>query len=138
MGEPRDARHRELLRSALNDAGEVPGRGAEWLRQHHARSRLSRITPKLPALDAYQLNIPAPTPPAGSFDAAAAARGDDIFNGAGKCGSCQREPCSRAGVEPARGRRDRIDNFQADVAASQVQNEPAEGSLRAPEGRVLP
>src|SRR3954449_12431133 len=33
------------------------------------------ITPKLAALHAYQLSIPAPTPPAGSFDADAAERG---------------------------------------------------------------
>ena len=33
------------------------------------------VTPKLAALHAYQLSIPAPTPPAGRFDAAAANRG---------------------------------------------------------------
>jgi len=41
---------------------------------------------KLPALQEYQLSIAAPTPPAGSFDAAAASRGKDVF--AGKCASC--------------------------------------------------
>lgn len=34
------------------------------------------ITSKLGALQVYQLSIPAPPPPAGSFDAAAAKRGD--------------------------------------------------------------
>jgi cytochrome c peroxidase len=29
-----------------------------------------------------------PAPPTGSFDAAAAARGQEVFNGAGKCSSC--------------------------------------------------
>ncbi len=46
------------------------------------------ITSKLPALQAYQLSLKAPLPPAGSFDAAAAARGKLIFNGAGTCSTC--------------------------------------------------
>jgi cytochrome c peroxidase len=39
-------------------------------------------------LQAYQLTLAAPAPPANSFDAAAAARGKDVFNGAGKCATC--------------------------------------------------
>jgi mono/diheme cytochrome c family protein/cytochrome c5 len=46
------------------------------------------ITSKLPALQAYQLSLKAPVPPAGSFDAAAALRGKLVFEGAGKCVSC--------------------------------------------------
>jgi mono/diheme cytochrome c family protein len=46
------------------------------------------VTSKLPALQAYQLSIKAPAPPAGSFDAAAAARGKVLFEGAGKCATC--------------------------------------------------
>jgi hypothetical protein len=46
------------------------------------------VEPVLPALQEYQLSIPAPAPPAGSFDAAAAARGQAVFEGAGKCSSC--------------------------------------------------
>jgi cytochrome c5/mono/diheme cytochrome c family protein len=46
------------------------------------------VTSKLPALQAYQLTLAAPTPPAGSFDPAAAARGSLIFNGAGTCATC--------------------------------------------------
>lgn len=46
------------------------------------------ITDKLPALQAYQLSIAAPAPPAGSFDVAAAARGKLLFEGAGQCASC--------------------------------------------------
>jgi mono/diheme cytochrome c family protein len=47
-----------------------------------------QITAKLPALQAYQLSIEAPPPPAGSFDAIAAARGQVVFNTAGKCATC--------------------------------------------------
>ena len=46
------------------------------------------ITAKLPALQAYQLSLNAPPPPAGSFDPVAAARGQLVFNGAGKCSTC--------------------------------------------------
>lgn len=46
------------------------------------------ITAKLPALQAYQLSLPAPPPPAGSFDPAAAARGKALFNGAATCATC--------------------------------------------------
>ena len=46
------------------------------------------VTSKLPALQAYQLSLKAPAPPAGSFDAAAAVRGKLVFEGAGKCVSC--------------------------------------------------
>jgi mono/diheme cytochrome c family protein len=46
------------------------------------------ISSKLPALQAYQLSLQAPPAPAGSFDAAAAARGKLVFDGAGRCVTC--------------------------------------------------
>jgi hypothetical protein len=46
------------------------------------------ITPKLAALHAYQLGLLAPKPPAGSFNAAAAKRGERIFTGKGTCATC--------------------------------------------------
>jgi hypothetical protein len=46
------------------------------------------ISDKLAALQAYQLSINAPKPPAGSFDPTAAARGRAVFTGAGKCSTC--------------------------------------------------
>ncbi|MEO6972689.1 MAG: hypothetical protein ABI135_04605 [Rhodoferax sp.] len=46
------------------------------------------ITAVLPALQAYQLSIAAPPPPAGSFDPAAAQRGKLVFNGRGTCVAC--------------------------------------------------
>jgi len=50
------------------------------------------ISSKLPALQEYQLSIPAPAPPANSFDAAAADRGKMVFEGAGKCATCHSGP----------------------------------------------
>ncbi len=46
------------------------------------------ISAKLPALQAYQLSLAAPTPPAGSFDVAAAGRGKLIFATTGRCATC--------------------------------------------------
>ena len=46
------------------------------------------VTSKLPALRAYQLSIAKPAPPAGSFDAVAAERGQLVFNGAARCSTC--------------------------------------------------
>jgi mono/diheme cytochrome c family protein len=46
------------------------------------------VTPKLRALFEYQRSLDAPAPPAGSFDATAAARGKVVFDGKAKCASC--------------------------------------------------
>jgi mono/diheme cytochrome c family protein len=46
------------------------------------------VSARLPALQAYQLSLTTPTPPAGTVDAAAAARGLLVFNGAGRCVTC--------------------------------------------------
>jgi len=50
------------------------------------------VTPKLPALLDYQLSLEAPPPLAGSFDAAAAERGRDLFAGKGRCAECHSGP----------------------------------------------
>ena len=50
------------------------------------------VTPKLPALLAYQLSLKAPAAPAGSFDRQAARRGETLFNGAARCASCHIPP----------------------------------------------
>jgi len=46
------------------------------------------VSSKLPALQAYQLSLTAPLPPAGSFDPVSAARGKIVFEGAGQCSTC--------------------------------------------------
>ena len=50
------------------------------------------VTPKLPDLQAYQLTLPAPAAPAGSFDAEAAARGAALFAGQATCADCHVPP----------------------------------------------
>jgi cytochrome c peroxidase len=51
-----------------------------------------RVGPVLEALQAYQLSLPAPAAPAGSFDSAAAARGRLLFEGKAQCASCHAAP----------------------------------------------
>jgi hypothetical protein len=78
------------------------------------RSDHDFITPKLASLQVYQLAIPAPTPPPGSFDPAAAGRGKTVFAAAG-CATCHVPPLY---TEPGWNRHTPeeigIDSFQAD------------------------
>jgi mono/diheme cytochrome c family protein len=50
------------------------------------------VKPKLRALREYQHSLAKPAPAAGSFDAAAAGRGQALFAGAARCGSCHSGP----------------------------------------------
>ena len=50
------------------------------------------VTPKLPALLAYQLSLRAPTPQRGAFNADAAERGKDVFKDQARCASCHQGP----------------------------------------------
>jgi hypothetical protein len=78
----------------LNDAGQFPiaARNGFGNLNPNLDPDSDRITFKLAALHFYQLAIPAPQPPAGSFDAAAAKRGDKLFSGKGTCNRCHVEP----------------------------------------------
>jgi hypothetical protein len=80
------------------------------------------VTSKLAPLHYYQLSLKAPTPPPGSFDPAAAKRGNAIFNGQGQCSGCHMPPLyTDAGYNshtPAelclKNSRGQTDTFQAD------------------------
>jgi mono/diheme cytochrome c family protein len=50
------------------------------------------VTPKLPALLAYQLSLRAPRPARGSFNADAAERGKKVFRDQARCASCHQGP----------------------------------------------
>lgn len=50
------------------------------------------VSDKLAALQFYQLAMPAPKAPDGSFDKEAATRGNAIFNGKAKCATCHIPP----------------------------------------------
>jgi CxxC motif-containing protein (DUF1111 family) len=46
------------------------------------------VEPMLDRLQAYELSLQAPAAPAGTFDVAAAARGNALFDGQAKCATC--------------------------------------------------
>jgi cytochrome c5 len=74
-----------------------------------------RITEALRALDFYQRALPVPKPPAGSFNPAAAARGEQVFNGPGKCANCHMGSIGSApGYNAVQPSQICIDSFQAD------------------------
>jgi hypothetical protein len=56
------------------------------------RNSDDRITSKLAALHFYQLAIPAPKAPEGSYNKQEAARGQALFGGKAKCASCHTPP----------------------------------------------
>ena len=74
----------------LNDPVKFPIAAREGF--GNVRSNPDLITAKLPALQFYQLAIPAPAAPAGSFDATAAARGAVVFKDQAKCAICHVPP----------------------------------------------
>jgi hypothetical protein len=81
----------------------------------HIRNRPDLISSKLPALQYYQLSLPAPKPPKGSFDAAAAARGRALFNTTARCASCHVPPeFSEPGWNEHKPAEICTDSFQAD------------------------
>ena len=96
----------------LNDASKFPIAAANGF--GNVRSNPDLITAKLPALHFYQLAIPAPAAPAGSFNAAAAARGQAVFNGPAKCSTCHVPPIfSEPGWNMHTPAEVGIDDFQA-------------------------
>lgn len=74
----------------LNDRDRFPV--AVKTGSHNIRSSPDLVTSKLADLHFYQLAIPAPKPKAGTFDAAAAARGSTIFAGKAQCARCHVPP----------------------------------------------
>jgi hypothetical protein len=81
----------------------------------NTRGTPDKLTGKLAALHFYQLSIPAPKAPAGSYDRAAYERGKAIFSGPGKCATCHvpplfTEPGNNLHAPSEIG----VDSFQAD------------------------
>jgi len=97
----------------LKDPQQFPvaARSGSW----NTRGTPDNVTAKLAALHFYQLAIPAPKPPEGSFDSVAAARGGALFNGKAKCATCHvpplfTEPGNNLHAPAEIG----VDSFQAD------------------------
>ena len=96
----------------LNDATQYPVAARAGF--GNKRSANDLITSKLAALHFYQLAIPAPRPPAGSFDQAAAARGEALFRGKAQCAQCHVPPLfTEPGWNAHKPADIGIDDFQA-------------------------
>jgi hypothetical protein len=100
----------------LDNAAQYPIAAAMGFGHLRVDPETDRITKKLPALQYYQLSIPAPKPRAGvDFIADAAVRGDELFNGKAKCGTCHVEPIwTEPGWNVHKPEDIKIESFQAD------------------------
>ena len=105
----------------LNNAAQFPIAAAHGFGDlPHIDPDSDQITSKLQALQFYQLAIPSPEPPAGSFDPAAADRGDALFSGKAKCNNCHVEPLwTDSGWNLHAPPEICIDSFQANRAPDQ-------------------
>ncbi len=83
----------------------------------HVQADEDRITALLPALQIYQLSLPVPKAPWGSYDRSAAKRGEALFNGKAKCSGCHVPPLyTEPGWNMHTGAEIGIDEFQASRA----------------------
>lgn len=99
--------------SRLDDAAQFPVAAAH--QSDDVRHDPDQITSKLPALHFYQLALAAPMPPAGSFDPAAAMRGEALFNAKARCSECHVPPLyTEPGFNLHTPDEIGIDSFQAD------------------------
>ena len=74
----------------LKDASQFPVTAKSGF--SNKRDTPDLVTSKLAALHYYQLSIPAPEPPKGSYDATRAERGKRLFEGKAKCATCHVPP----------------------------------------------
>ena len=89
----------------------VAARTGSW----NTRGTPDLVSSKLAALHAYQLALAAPVPPAGSFDALAAARGKASFENKARCATCHVPPLfTEPGHNLHAPEEIGIDSFQAD------------------------
>src|SRR5262249_48794974 len=81
------------------------------------RAEIDLVTPRLPALHLYELSIPAPAPPPGRLDAAAAERGAALFEGGAGCARCHVPPLyTEPGWNMHTAAEIGVDDFQAERA----------------------
>jgi hypothetical protein len=118
----------------LNDATQFPVAAAAGFGS--VQNTPDLITPKLAALHFYQLGIPAPKPPKGSFDEDAAARGKELFEGQAKCATCHVSPLfTEPGWNMHTPEEIGVDNFQANRAPDKrYRTSPLKGLWRHTKG----
>jgi hypothetical protein len=96
----------------LNDPKKYPI--AQKTHMYDVNATPDQVTPHLAALHYYQMSIPAPKPPAKSYDHAAADRGRALFVGQATCARCHVPPLfSEPGWPMHTAAEIGIDDFQA-------------------------
>jgi hypothetical protein len=113
--------------SRLNDASQFPVAARAGFGRVHNDPDLISI--KLPALHLYQLSIPAPKAPEGSFSRSAASRGKVVFENQARCASCHVPPTfTEPGWNMHTGEEIGVDDFQANRAPDkQYRTSPLKG-----------
>jgi hypothetical protein len=87
----------------------------------NSRGTPDLVSSKLAALHFYQIAIPAPKPPEGSFDNAAALRGKEVFNGRAQCAACHVPPLfTEPGHNLHSPQEMGVDSFQADRSPTRM------------------
>jgi len=98
----------------LNDATKFPVAARAGLGNVRSAGADDGITSRLPALQYYQLSIPAPAAPAGSFIQRSAESGQALFNGRARCSTCHVPPLfTEPGWSMHTAEEIGIDDFQA-------------------------
>ncbi len=101
-----------FIDARLDNAKQFPIAAANGF--GHVVNNPDLVTPQLPGLHAYELSLKAPKPPAGSFNAAMAAAGKKLFDGAALCSTCHVPPIfTEPGENLHPGSAIGIDNFEA-------------------------
>jgi len=101
-----------FLDARLDNAQQYPV--AAKAKLGHKQATEDMVTPHLAALHFYQLALPAPAAKPGSFDAAAASRGQSTFSGKARCATCHVPPIfTEPGWNTHKAAEIGIDDFQA-------------------------
>ena len=101
-----------FLDARLDNAQQYPV--AAKARLGHKQNSPDMITAHLGPLHFYQMALPVPTPKAGSFDSALAARGRSVFAGKARCATCHVPPLfTEPGWNVHKAAEIGIDDFQS-------------------------
>ena len=123
----------------LNDRAKFPIAAANGFAD--VRNDPDLVTSKLGALQFYQLSLPAPAAPRGSFDRRGAERGKELFaaDGKARCATCHVPPIfTEPGWNLHTPEEIGLDAFQAQRGPEdRYRTAPLQGSLVACEGRFL-
>ncbi len=105
----------------LANKGQYPVSAKTGSNNMTARGEADKVTLKLAALHIYQLAIPAPKAPTGSYDVAAAGRGQTVFAGKAGCARCHVPPLfTEPGHNVHAPAEVGVDSFQADRSPTKM------------------